>query len=93
MSGTSEQERWSVEIYQVLNHDRQQRVLEAVRDLARADVKALGTQRGRDWFVVVETSSWDGEYVARSAIAAIDAHAARRYSFKSPRVLRPLPAS
>ena len=93
MSGTSEHEDWSVEIYQVLNHDRQQRVLEAFRDLARADVKALGTQRGRDWFVVVETGSWDGEFVARSAIAGIDVHAARRYSFTTPRVLGPLPAS
>ena len=94
MSSMSEQRRWSVEIYRVLDHDRQQRILEAFRDMARAEVTALGTQSARDWFVVVETCSWDDRLLARSTVAAIDVHAARAYSFRPPaRVLRPSPAS
>jgi hypothetical protein len=93
MSEMSEQRQWSVEIFHVLDHDRQQRILEAFRDISRADVTALGTQSGRDWFVVVETGSWDDRFFARNTIAAIDAHATRAYSFQPPPVLGPMPAS
>jgi hypothetical protein len=93
MSEMSEQRHWSVEIFRVLDHDRQQRVLQAFRDIGQPDVTALGTQRGRDWFVVVETSSWEDGFFARSTISAIDVHSTRAYSFKAADVLGPLPAS
>jgi hypothetical protein len=92
MSEMSDQRRWSVEIFHVLDHDRQQRVLEAFRDIGRDDVAALGTQSGRDWFVVVETSSWEDRFFARSTISAIDVHATRTYTFKAPDVVGPMPA-
>jgi hypothetical protein len=92
MSHTPESKRWSVEIYHVMNRDRQQRILEVFRDIAHVDVTVLGTQSGRGHFVVVETSSWDDRFFARTTIASIDVHAARTYTFKAPTVLGPMPA-
>jgi hypothetical protein len=93
MSEMSEQRRWSVEIFHVSGHDRQQRILEAFRDIAWADITAVGTRSRRDWFVVVETCSWDDRFFVRNTVSTIDVHAARAYSFKSPSVLGPMPAS
>jgi hypothetical protein len=85
--------RWSVEVYYVLDRDRQQRILEALRDSAR-EITALGTQSGRDWFVIVETGSVEDRFFARNIIKSIDVHAIRSYSFKPSQVLGPmLPAS
>jgi hypothetical protein len=86
--------RWSVEVYYVLDRDRQQRILEAFRDSTREEITALGTQSGRDWFVVVETGSVEDRFFARNTIKSIDVHATRSYSFKPSQVLGPmLPAS
>jgi hypothetical protein len=89
----SEQQRWSVEIFHVFDHDRQQRILEVFRDIGRPHVTALGTQSGPDWFVVVETSSWEDRFFARNIISAIDAHSTQTYSFGAPDVVGPMPAS
>jgi hypothetical protein len=83
MSEMSEQRLWSVEIFHVMNHDRQQRILEAFRDIGRTEVTALGTQSGRDWFVIVETCSWEDKFLARNTISVIDPHSTRPYSFKA----------
>jgi hypothetical protein len=92
MSEMSEQRRWSVEIFHVSGHDRQQRILEAFRDIGRTEVTALGTQSGRDWFVIVETCTWDDIFFVRNTVSTIDVHATRAYSYKSPSVLGPMPA-
>jgi len=89
----AQQRRWSIEIFHVLNHDRQQRILQAFRDIGRAEVTALGSQSGRDWFVVVETSTVEDRFFVRSTIAAIDEHATRAYSHKAPQLSGPIPAS
>jgi hypothetical protein len=88
-------QRWSVEVYYVLDGDRQQRILEAFRDSsAREEITALGTQSGRDWLVVVETGSVEDRFFARNTIKAIDVHATRSYSFKPSQLVGPmLPAS
>jgi len=89
---TSER-RWSVEIYQVLDHDHQQRILKVFRELARPTGVALGTQHGHYWYVIVEvSSSADRVFVSRT-IHAIDKHAARTYSSGRPQLAGPLPAS
>ncbi len=82
--------RWSVEIFHVLDHDRQQRVLEAFRDMARPDITALGTQSGRDWFVMIETSTVEDRFLARTTVTVIDTSATRAYSFKTPDFVGPL---
>jgi hypothetical protein len=43
---TSQSKQWSVEIYHVMNRERQQRILEAFRDIAHPDVSVLKTQSG-----------------------------------------------
>ncbi len=87
------QRRWSIEIHHVLNHHRQQCILKAFRDIGRAEVTALGSQSGGDWFVVVETSTVEDRFFARSTISAIDEHATRAYSYKAPQLTGPIPAS
>jgi hypothetical protein len=89
----TQQRRWSIEIYHVLDHDRQQRILEAFRDIGRAEVTALGSQSGRDWFVVVETSTVEDRFFVRSTISAIDEHATRAYTYRAPQLSGPIPAS
>lgn len=84
--------QWSVEVHHVLDHDRQQRILEAFRDIGRPDVTALGTRNGGHFFVVVETSTVEDKFSARTTITAIDPHATRAYTFKAPQVAGPMPA-
>lgn len=86
------QRHWCVEIHHVRNQDRQQRVLEAFRDIARAGVTALGSQCGDQWFVVVETGTVEDRFLARDTISAVDPHATRAYSFKAPSIPGPMPA-
>lgn len=94
MSRSSDSRRWSVEIFRVHSGERQQRILEAFRDIGRPEVTALGTQRGRDWFVVVETCSLEDRFFVRNTIASIDAYATRAYSFRPPNAVGPFsPAS
>jgi hypothetical protein len=93
MSDSPHQPHWSIEVYHVLDHERQQRILEAFRDIGRADVTALGSQNGHDWYVTVETSTGGDKFFARSTICAIDRHATRAYSYKSAQLSGPLPAS
>ena len=93
MSDSPHQPRWSIEVYHVMDHERQQRILEAFRDIGRADVTALGSQSGHDWFVIVETSSGNDKFLARSTIRTIDMHATRAYAYKNHQLTGPLPAS
>jgi hypothetical protein len=86
----SEQRRWSVEVYYVLSRQRQQRIMEALRDSAREEITALGTQSGRCWFVIVETSSVEDRFFARNTIKSIDVDAIRSYSFKPSQLLGPM---
>ena len=87
------QRPWSVEIYQVLDHNHQQRILHVFRELAHPNVIALGTQSGHDWFVVIEVSSLADRVFAHRTICAIDRHATRTYSSGRPQLAGPLPAS
>lgn len=87
------QRRWSIEIYHVPNHHRQQSILEAFRDIGPAEVAALGSQSGGDWFVVVETSTVEDRFFVRSTISAIDEHATRAYSYNAPQLTGRIPAS
>jgi hypothetical protein len=87
-----EQRHWTVEIFRVANQDRQQVILTAFRAVERADVNALGTQSGNDWFVVVETSSPEDRFLVRTIISTMDSQSTRAYSFRASRVLGPMPA-
>ncbi len=93
MSDSPHHPHWSIEVYQVLDQGRQQHILEAFRDIGRADVTALGSQRGHAWFVIVETRSGNDKNFARSTIATIDRHATRAYSYKNSHLTGTLPAS
>ncbi len=68
---------WSIEIYQVLDHDHQQRILEAFLEIEWPNVVALGTHGADDWFVIVGARSVTDGAFARRTINAIDRHAAR----------------
>jgi hypothetical protein len=87
------QHPWAVEIYQVLDHDHQQRILKVFSEIAHPNVIALGTQSGRDWYVIVEVASIGDRTFASRTIHAVDRHAARTYSSGRPQLAGPLPAS
>ena len=82
MSTAPHRIRWFVETFQVLDEDRQQRVLEAFRDHAREHVVALGLQRGWNWFVVVESRTELDKVFARSTVRTIDVHSVRVISHR-----------
>jgi hypothetical protein len=84
--------RWSVEIYEVVDHDHQQRILEVFLEIARPQVVALGTHSGRNAYVIVEVSSAADRIFARRTISAIDTHARRMYTSSRTGVSGPLPA-
>jgi hypothetical protein len=90
VSVQSQQGRWSVEIYQVCDHDHQQLILEAFLEIARSDVVALGTQNGDHWFVVAEVSSVADKNYVRRTVKAIDEFATRTYSSTPPQFSGPL---
>ncbi len=92
MTASPSERRWSVEIHHVSSHDRQQRILEAFRDIARPEVTALGSQNSDSHFMVVETSTTEDRAFARTTISVIDAHASRTYSFKPSAHSGPMPA-
>ena len=93
MAVRTQKARWAVEIYEVSDHDHQQRILEAFLEIARPHVIALGTQSGRRSYVIVEISSGADKIFTRCTISAIDTHATRTYSSKVPRPASgPLPA-
>ena len=92
MSIQSQNTRWSVEIYEVVDQDHQQRILEVFLEIGRPQVIALGTQSGRNSYVIVEVSSGDDSVFARRTISAIDAHARRTYTSNMSRVSGPMPA-
>jgi len=71
------QHPWSIEIYQVLDHDHQQRILEAFLEIEWPNVVALGTHHADDWFVIVEARSTTDGVFARRTIHAIDRLASR----------------
>jgi len=87
------QQPWSIEIFQVLDHDHQQRILKVFREIARPNVIALGTQSRLDWYVIVEVCSSTDRLFASRTVHAIDEHAARTYSSGRPQLAGPLPAS
>jgi hypothetical protein len=84
---------WSVEIYQTLDRDRQQRILEVFRDIERPKVTALGTQSENHWFVIVEVRSIEDRTFASRTIRVIDPRAARTYSSGRPQLAGSLPPS
>jgi len=84
---------WSIEIYHVLDHDHQQRILEVFRDVERPKVVALGTQSEHDWFVIVEVGSIEDRVFASRTIRVLDPRASRTYSSGRRQMAGPLPAS
>jgi hypothetical protein len=92
MSVQPHKSHWSIEIFEVADQDHQQRILEVFVDIARPQVVALGTQRGRSYYVIVEVSSEADRTFARLTISAIDAHARRTYTSNRSRVSGPMPA-
>ncbi len=92
VSTQSHDRRWAVEIYEVVDQDHQQRILEVFLEIARPQVIALGTQSGGSTYVIVEVSSGADRAFARRTITAIDAHARRTYSSTMSRVPGPMPA-
>ena len=83
---------WSIEIYHVLDHDRQQRILEVFREVERPKVVALGTQSEHDWFVIVEVRSIEDRVFASRTIRVLDPRAARTYSSGHRQVAESSPA-
>jgi len=88
----SQNTRWSIEIYEVVDQDHQQRILEVFLEIERPRVVALGTQNGRNSYVIVEVSSAADRTFAHRTISAIDAHARRTYRSSMSRVPGPMPA-
>jgi len=84
--------RWSVEIFEVVDRDHQQRILEVFLEIARPHVVALGTQSGHTYYVIVEVSLEADRTFVRQTISAIDTHARRMYTSSRSRVSGPMPA-
>ena len=92
MSLQAQKSRWSIEIFEVVDQDHQQRILEIFLEIARPHVVALGTQSGRSSYVIVEVSSEADRTFVRKTISAIDTHARRTYTSSRSRVSGPMPA-
>ncbi len=90
MSLQSQKSHWSVEIYEVVDQDHQQRILEVFLEIGQPHVVALGTQSGRSSYVIVEVTSSAEQTFARRTITAIDAHATKTYSSKVSPVSGPM---
>ena len=93
MSEQASQRSWSIEIYQVLDQDRQQRILEVFREVERSKVTALGTQSEHGWFVIVEVGSIDDRIFASRTVRVLDPRAALTYSSGRRQTAGSLPAS
>jgi hypothetical protein len=92
MPQQSPKSHWSIEIYEVVDQDHQQRILEVFLEIGRPQVIALGTQSGRNSYVIVEVSSAVDRIFARRTVSAIDSHARRTYTSGRTRVSGPMPA-
>lgn len=78
---------WALSVFRVEDHAAQQRVLQALRGLGRADLTAMGTQRGDETFVVIDWDSLsDGGY-AKQVVMAVDRHATVTYASERREVL------
>jgi hypothetical protein len=65
-------EPWSILVYGVTSLDAQQRILMALRDIARPGVVALGTYCDDGPHVVVESPTRSGEASSRRIVFALD---------------------
>ena len=71
---------WALSVFRVEDHVAQQRVLQALQRLGRADLTAMGTQRGDETFVVIDWDSLaDGSH-AKQVVMAADRHATITYA-------------
>jgi hypothetical protein len=83
MNEPSEHPRWSVDVFQVQDHEHQQTILQAFQDLDR-QVVALGTQSGHYFFVIVETGLLSDRIFAWQTVKRLDVHARKSYSYRPP---------
>ena len=71
---------WALSVFRVEDHVAQQRVLRALRRLGRADLTAIGTQRGSETFVVIDWDAVLDEGRAIQVVMAADRHATVTFS-------------
>lgn len=83
MTEPIEHRRWSVDVFQDLDHEHQQTILEAFRHLDK-ELVALGTQSGHYYFVIVETGLLSDRIYAWQTVRQLDIHARKSYSFRPP---------
>ena len=84
--------RWTVEVFRVSSHERQQCILTSLSVVDRPGVVALGMDRGSDSFVVVESSSPHGLFDTHSIILALDPAAEQTFTSGRSRLAGPVPS-
>ena len=71
---------WTVEVFRVSSHERQQCILTSLAVVDPPGVVALGTQSGPDSFVVIEGASSRGLFDSHSIILTLDPAAEQTFS-------------
>lgn len=74
---------WAVSVFRVEDHVAQQRVLRALRRLGRADLTAIGTQRGGETFVVIDWDFASDEVQAKQVVLTADRRATNTFTSRS----------
>ncbi len=71
---------WSLEIFRLASHHRQQQSLRAFERAALPGVHALGVIRDAEWFIIVDAASLAEALRSRQLISTIDPSATRMHS-------------
>jgi hypothetical protein len=80
---------WALSVFRVEDHLAQQRVLRALRRLGRADLTALGTQRGGETFVVIDWDVTSDKVNAKQIVMSADRHAAITFTSRESQAALP----
>lgn len=78
---------WALSVFRVEDQVAQQRVLRALRRLGRADLSAIGTQRGSETFVIIDWDAMSDGTRTTSAVMAADRHAEVTFRSRQREVL------
>lgn len=80
---------WKLRIYRVQDRVHQQRILTTFLRLGWPGVTVLGTQSGRDWFVIIECSAPTDDIRTSRIVMTIDPLATRTHECKGSPTLVP----
>lgn len=74
---------WALSVFRVEDHVAQQRVLRALRRLGRADLTAMGTRRGSEFFVVIDWDCASDGFPPTKVVLTADRRASTSFTSRS----------